>query len=67
MKETRNNTKFNAELLEHEGAEGAVSGLVRAPLALRGVRVNHKKCHLFLPSPMYACPRHDPLAMPVGG
>jgi hypothetical protein len=40
------------------GVEGVVRGLEGVHLADRCILTKLEKCHLFLPSPLHACPRH---------
>ena len=44
------------------GAKGVVCGPEVARLADNRVPTKLRKCHLFLPSPTNACPRHGPWA-----
>jgi len=44
------------------GAKGVVCGPEGARLADNRVPTKLRKCHLFLPSPIHACPRHGPWA-----
>jgi hypothetical protein len=47
---------------QHMGAKGVVRGPKGAWLADNRVPTKLRKCHLFLPSPIQACPRHGPWA-----
>jgi len=47
------------------GAKGVVCGPEGARLADNCVTTKPGKCHLFLPSPIHACPRHGPWAKRV--
>jgi hypothetical protein len=44
------------------GAKGVVCGPEGARLADSRVPTKPRKCHLFLPSPIHACPHHGPWA-----
>jgi hypothetical protein len=44
------------------GAKGVVCGPEGAHLADNRVPTKLRKCHLFLPGPIHACPRHGPWA-----
>ena len=44
------------------GAKGVVRGPGGARLADNRVPTKLRKCHLFLSSPIHACPRHGPWA-----
>jgi hypothetical protein len=50
------------DLMLSMGAKGAVFGLRGAHNAGECALLKPEKCQLFLPSPMHACPRHDPRA-----
>ena len=41
-----------------QGAKGAVCGPTGVLLADRSTSSKHRKCHLYLPRPTHACPRH---------
>ena len=41
-----------------EGAKGAVCGPMGVLLADKSTSSKHSKCHLYLPRPIHACPRH---------
>jgi hypothetical protein len=43
-----------------EGAKGGVCGPVDMHLADECVLTKHRKCNVFLPSLMHACPHHGP-------
>ena len=49
------------------GAKGAVCGLRSAHFAGECALLKPEKCHLFLPSPIHACPRHGPQATSSDG
>ena len=57
----------NRRLTVREGAKGAVCGLRSAHFAGECALLKPEKCHLFLPSPMHACPRHGPRATSSDG
>jgi len=50
-------TAFKA-LIYAEGAKGVVCGPEGTWFADNCVPIKLRKCHLFLPSPIHACPRH---------
>ena len=45
------------------GAKGAVCGPMGVLLADRSTSSKHRKCHLYLPRPIHACPCHGSWAM----
>ena len=56
-------TCFNyRSYMAYAGAKGVVCGPEGARLADKRVPTKLRKCHLFLPSPIHAYPRHGPWA-----
>ena len=49
---------FNSSNYACLGAKGALCGPMGVLLADRSKSSKHRKCHLYLPRPIHACPRH---------
>ena len=66
-KNVENCGNISFKQLNRQGAKGAVCGLRSAHFAGECALLKPEKCHLFLPSPMHACPRHGPRATSSDG